>query len=384
MLKKIFQRKKSTQTSDLSGLLARQYRQQVDQKNIQHDKAQWLALETLQSLLDNLLAVATYNRKAYLHRLLSPTPVKCQGLYIFGDVGRGKSMLMALFYDACPIEHKRRIHFYIFMLEVHAFIHKWRQQHKSDAITALAKKISGSTKLLCLDEFHVTDIADAMILERLFRQFYELDLVVVMTSNRHPDDLYLGGLQREQFLIFTQLLQKESKIIELIAQTDYRQIRLRATKVSYYFPLDNHADKFLLDNYNKYTNYAKIQSGILNILGRNVTLSSIYGNVALTSFEELCERSLGSVDYAVIARNFSILIMANIPKLSTENRNEAKRFMTLIDVLYEHKVKLLCTAEVPTQELYTEGDGAFEFKRTVSRLIEMQSTDYLCNKHNGH
>ncbi len=384
MLKKIFQRKKSTQTSNLSGLLARQYEQQVDQKNIQHDKAQWLALENLQSLLDNLLAVATHNRKAYLHRLLSPTPVKCQGLYIFGDVGRGKSMLMTLFYDACPIQHKRRIHFNIFILEVHTFIHKWRQLHKSDAITALAKKISGSTKLLCLDEFHVTDIADAMILERLFRKFYELDLVVVMTSNRHPDDLYLGGLQREQFLIFTQLLQKESKIIELIAQTDYRQIRLRATKVSYYFPLDNHADKFLLDTYNKCTNYAKIQSGILNILGRNVTLSSIYGDVALTSFEELCERSLGSVDYAVIARNFSILIMANIPKLSTENRNEAKRFMTLIDVLYEHKVKLLCTAEVAAQELYHEGEGAFEFKRTVSRLIEMQSTDYLRNKHNGH
>jgi cell division protein ZapE len=223
-----------------------------------------------------------------------------------------------------------------------------------------------------------------MILERLFRQFYELDLVVVMTSNRHPDDLYLGGLQREQFMIFTQLLQKESKIIELVAHADYRLTRLQATKVSYYSPLDSHADKFLVDNYNKFTNYAKIQSGILNILGRNVTLSSIYGDVALTSFEELCERSLGSVDYAVIARNFSILIMANIPKLSTENRNEAKRFMTLIDVLYEHKVKLLCTAEVPTQELYTEGDGAFEFKRTVSRLIEMQSTNYLCKKHNGH
>lgn len=384
MLKTIFHRKKLTQPSDLSGLLAKKYRQKVDQKHIQHDKAQWLALQNLQALLNYLLEIATHNQKAYLHRLLSPTPKKCQGLYIFGDVGRGKSMLMALFYEACPIEQKRRVHFNIFMLEVHAFIHKWRQQNKSDAITALAKKLRDSAILLCLDELHVTDIADAMILERLFRKFYELDLVVVMTSNRHPDDLYLGGLQREQFLIFTQLLQKESKIIELVARADYRLIRLQATKVSYYCPLDSHADKFLLDNYNKYTNYAKIQSGILNILGRNVTLSSIYGDIALTSFEELCERSLGSVDYAVIARNFSILLMANIPKLSTENRNEAKRFMALIDVLYDHNVKLLCTAEVPAQEIYLEGDGAFEFKRTVSRLIEMQSTDYLRNQHIGH
>ena len=384
MLKTIFHRKKSTQPSNLSGLLAKQYRQQVEQKTIRHDKAQWLALQNLQALLNYLLEIATHNQKAYLHRLLSPTPIKCQGLYIFGDVGRGKSMLMALFYEACPIEQKRRVHFNIFMLEVHAFIHKWRQQNKSDAITALAKKLRCSATLLCLDEFHVTDIADAMILERLFRKFYELNLVVVITSNRHPDDLYLGGLQREQFLNFTQLLQKETKIIELVADTDYRLNRLQATKVSYYFPLDAHADKFLMDNYNKLTNYAKIQSGTLNILGRNVTLSSTYGDVALTSFEELCERSLGSIDYAVIARKFSILIMAKIPKLSTEKRNEAKRFMALIDILYEHKVKLLCTAEVSTQELYTEGDGVFEFNRTVSRLIEMQSIAYFRSKHIGH
>ena len=384
MLKTIFHRKKLTQQSDLSGLLAKKYRQKVDQKYIQHDKAQWLALQNLQALLNYLLEIATHNQKAYLHRLLSPTPKKCQGLYIFGDVGRGKSMLMALFYEACPIEQKRHVHFNIFMLEVHAFIHKWQQQNKSDAITALAKKLRDSATLLCLDELHVTDIADAMILERLFRKFYELNLVVVITSNRHPDDLYLGGLQREQFLNFTQLLQKETKIIELVAHTDYRLNQLKAIKVSYYFPLNTDADKFLLDSYNKFTNYAKIQSGTLNILGRNVTLSSTYRDVALTSFEELCERSLGSIDYAVIARKFSILIIAKIPKLSTEKRNEAKRFMTLIDILYEHKVKLLCTAEVSAQELYTEGDGVFEFKRTVSRLIEMQSIAYFRSKHIGH
>ena len=381
MLKKIFQRKTPEQIPDLSGLLEKQYHHQVTQSHIQRDMAQFNALKHLQTLLDHAVASVNYDRQSVAHKLLSSPPEKCQSLYLFGDVGRGKSMLMALFYDACPIEQKRRVHFNIFMLEVHAFNHQWRQKNNTDSISALAKQIRASALLLCLDEFYVTDIADAMILERLFRQLFELGLLVVITSNRHPDDLYQGGLQREQFLNFTKLLQAESKIIEIVAKEDYRLMHLHALEATYYFPLDAHAGEFVQKSYNEFTNFSPRQAGELQVLGRKLVLSSVHGDIALTSFDELCVKPLGSADYTEIAREFSTLIMAEIPKLSAEKRNEAKRFMTLIDALYEHKVKLICTAEVPAQELYTEGDGAFEFKRTVSRLIEMQSEDYLQRKH---
>ncbi len=381
MLKTFFQRAIPEQFPDLLGLLEKQYNHQVEQNHIQHDNAQFIALQHLQTLLSHILASVDYDRKSVGHKLLSSPPEKCQSLYIFGDVGRGKSMLMALFYEACPIEQKRRVHFNMFMLEVHAFTHEWRQQNNTDAISALAKKIRSSTLLLCLDEFHVTDIADAMILERLFNKLFELEIIVVITSNRHPDDLYQGGLQREQFLIFTKLLQRESKVIELVAKEDYRLMHLHALEATYYFPLDAHANEFVQQSYNEFTNFAAIQAGGLHVLGRKVILSAVHGDIALTSFDELCVQPLGSADYIEIAREFSTLIMAEIPKLTAEKRNEAKRFMTLIDALYEHKVKLICTAEVPAQELYTEGDGAFEFRRTVSRLIEMQSEGYLQSKH---
>jgi cell division protein ZapE len=384
MLKKFFQRATTEHFPDLSGLLEKQYNHQVAQNHIQHDNAQFIALQHLQTLLDNILAYVDYDQKSVTHKLLSSPPEKCQSLYIFGDVGRGKSMLMALFYEACPIKQKRRVHFNMFMLEVHVFIHEWRQQNNTGAIVALAKKIRAAAFLLCVDEFHVTDIADAMILERLFSKLFELGITVVITSNRHPDDLYQGGLQREQFLIFTKLLQRESKIIELVAKEDYRLMHLHALEATYYFPLDAHAGEFVQQSYNEFTNFAAIQAGVLQILGRQVILASMHGDIALTSFDELCVQSLGSADYTEIAREFSTLIMSGIPKLSAEKRNEAKRFMILIDALYEHKVKLICTAEVPAQELYTEGDGAFEFRRTVSRLIEMQSEGYLQSNHTEH
>jgi cell division protein ZapE len=384
MLKNFIQRETTQeQFPDLSGLLEKQYNHQVAQNHIQHDQAQFIAIQYLQTLLDNILATVIYDQKSVIRKLISPLPEKCQSLYIYGDVGRGKSMLMALFYEASPIQQKRRVHFNMFMLEVHAFVHEWRQQNKSDTITALAKKIRASTLLLCLDEFHVTDIADAMILERLFSKLFESGLIIVITSNRLPDDLYLGGLQREQFLFFTKLLQRESQIIELVAKEDYRLMHLHALETTYYFPLDAHAGEFVQQSYNEFTNFAAVQAGVLQVLGRKVILSAVHGDIVLTSFDELCVQSLGSADYTEIAREFSTLIMAEIPKLTPEKRNEAKRFMALIDALYEHKVKLICTAEVPAQELYIEGDGAFEFRRTASRLIEMQSESYLQSKHTG-
>lgn len=290
-------------------------------------------------------------------------------------------MLMVLFYEACPIEHKRRVHLNTFMIEVHSFIHQWHQQNNTNAIIALAEKIGSTTMLLCLDEFHISDIADAMILKRLFSRLFELGTLIVITSNRHPDDLYQGGIQRDQFLIFTKLLRKKSDVIELVTNIDYRHLHNKALKSSYYFPLDSHAEDFVWQQYRNLTHRAPIQSGTLDVLGRKIVLSSIIKDIAFATFNELCLQPLGSADYSKIASVFNILILAKIPKLSADNRNEAKRFMALIDALYEHKVKLICTAEVPIQEIYTHGDGSFEFRRTVSRLIEMQSDDYLLSNH---
>jgi cell division protein ZapE len=372
MLRKFF-RPALTRSSEAPGLLAQRYWQQVEQQAIQYDEAQLHAVEQLQNLLNELLR----NRKSLVSQLIPAK--KCHSLYIFGEVGRGKSMLMDLFYQACPLRQKRRVFFHSFMLEIHAFIHHWQQQKHIDAIPALADKIRASTVLLCFDEFHVMDIADAMILQRLFSRLFELGTVIVITSNRHPSDLYQGGLQREQFLVFSRLLQSQTTIIELRAKTDYRLSYLPALKTTYYFPLDDKADAFIQQSYDRLTHHAAKKTAVLQLLGRTVVLSAVHDNIALLSFAELCIQPLGSADYLQLAQRFGTLIISDIPKLTAEHRNAAKRFVTLIDTLYEHKVRLICTAEAPAQSLYTEGDGVFEFKRTVSRLIEMQSEHYYLN-----
>ena len=383
MLKKLFHQTSAEQSKNQSGLLEKQYNALVEQGHIQYEPAQITALHHLQTLLDNLLTAVEYKQKSPLNKLLLPPPANYQSLYIFGNVGRGKSMLMDLFFDACPISQKRRVHFHAFMLEVHAFIHQWRRQNNTDAISALARHIRESELLLCFDEFHVSDIADAMILVRLFRRLFELGIVVVITSNCHPNELYHEGLQRELFLPFVGLLQEKAKVIELVADQDYRLSHLHALKDTYYYPLDQQAANFIRQSYNELTNFAPLKPGVLEVLGRKVVLSAVYGNVALTSFDELCMHALGPADYLEIGNRFDIVILADIPKLTKEKCNEAKRFVTLIDALYEHKVKLICTAEVQAQELYTAGEGSFEFERTVSRLIDMQSESYLRIEHVG-
>ena len=366
---------------DVKGLLQRQYQHQITHRHARYDPAQAKALQKLQEVMEKLVARMEYERQSALQKLLCSHPGPCQSLYIFGDVGRGKSMLMHLFYEACPISQKRRIHFFSFMQEVHGFIHHWRKHNDTDAILALAKTIRESALLLCFDEFHVTDIADAMILGRLFSKLFDLGVVVVMTSNIHPNDLYQGGLQRELFLPFIRMLQEKADTIELVAKEDYRLGRLEAIETSYLFPLNGQSAEMIWQIYQKMTDFAPVKPGIVEVFGRKVVLTAVSGDVALTTFNELCAQALGSADYLEIAREFNTLIMEGIPRLTADKRNEARRFVTLIDALYEHKVKLICTADVPPHELYTEGDGSFEFKRTVSRLIEMQSKSYLLGKH---
>ncbi len=367
---------------DVSGLLFDKYQKQVEQHHLQKDPAQLDVLNHLQVLLTNVVNSLQFENLSRAKRIFSQFPESCKSIYIHGDVGRGKSMLMDLFYEACPFQQKRRVHFHAFMLEVHEFVHQWRKQNRTgDMIMTMAKEIRASTKLLCFDEFHVTDIADAMILGRLFSQLFALDVVMVITSNRHPKDLYQNGLQRDLFLPFIDLLQEYCLTLDLPARKDYRLQHLHALQTRYYFPIDDQADKFIQNSFDELTAYAPQIPGKLEIKGREISLSAVHGDLVLSSFQELCEQPLGSSDYLELASEFTTLILSDIPRMSSKKRNEAKRFSTLIDTLYEHKVKLICTAEVAPDELYLEGDGAFEFKRTVSRLIEMQSERYLQSNH---
>ncbi len=358
------------------GQLGAVYCELVEQNHINFDSAQIPALKQLQQLLHRVETGTTVEKPSFFKKLFSPPPSKTKGLYIFGEVGRGKSMLMDLFYDHCSLSDKRRVHFHAFMLEVHAFMHQWREGNEGDPIKPLSRHIRESASLLCFDEFHVTDIADAMILGRLFSELFNSGLIMVATSNRHPDDLYKNGLQRQRFVPFIELLKQDAHIVELTAAQDYRLLHMRALSTMYFTPLGQEASEFAENSFAELTQFAKPLPGILKVNGRHIELPSVHGDIVMAGFSDLCEKALGAADYLELAYDYSALILYDIPKLNADKLNEAKRFVTLIDALYEHKVKLICTAEVSPEQLYTEGKGSFEFERTVSRLIEMQSERY--------
>ncbi|MEM8571368.1 MAG: cell division protein ZapE [Pseudomonadota bacterium] len=296
------------------------------------------------------------------------------GLYIYGDVGRGKSMLMDLFFDAAPTSTKRRVHFHAFMQEVHAGIHTERQKGVSDPVKPVADTIADTAMLLCFDEMQVTDITDAMLVGRLFERLFERGVVVVTTSNRPPDDLYKNGLNRHLFLPFIALIKDRLDIHELESPTDHRMDREIGQKV--YFTPNNEASHAALDA--AWSHHAGEKGAPLSIpvQGRTVDLPLHAHGVARASFADLCARPLGPADYLALARDLRVLILQDIPALSPANNNEAKRFVTLVDSLYEARVLLICSAAAEPEALYTEGVGAFEFHRTVSRLEEMRSATW--------
>ncbi|MEL3888661.1 cell division protein ZapE [Ferrovibrio sp. MS7] len=368
------------------------YRAKLAAGELQGDEAQELAAEKLE-LLSRRLAHYTPGQgdEGWLQRLSfgrkrEPAP---QGLYIFGEVGRGKSMLMDLFFATAPVAKKRRVHFHAFMQEVHAAIFRYRslpedapekKKGGDDPIKPVAKAIAEQAWLLCFDELQVTDVADAMILGRLFQKLFDRGVVVVATSNRAPDELYLNGLNRPLFVPFIALFKEKLDVLQLAAARDYRLQRLSGAKV-WHSPLGAESDAALARAFALLTDDEAGEPADIELLGRKLHVPRQARGVAWFSFAELCESPLGPADFLAIARSFHSVIMGGIPELGPDRRNEAKRFVTLIDALYEAKVKLIASAAAPPETLYPSGDGAFEFQRCVSRLNEMQSDDYRAQRH---
>ncbi len=309
-----------------------------------------------------------------------------RGLYLWGGVGRGKSMLMDLAFRHIPFQPKRRVHFHEFMLEVHERLRAERSKEAGDPIPPVARAISTEARLLCFDEMVINNTADAMILSRLFTHLLEEGVVVLTTSNRPPRDLYKGGLNRELFVPFIELIERELDVLPLNGPVDYRLERLGGMP-TWYVPNGPEATARLSEAFFRLTDYpvedrATVPAEELAVPGgRTLRVPKSLKGVAVFSFKRLCGEPRGAQDYLAVARHFHTVIIVGVPVMGPENRNEAARFVTLVDALYENKVKLLAAADAQPQQLYPAGDGAFEFERTVSRLLEMQSRDYLAAGH---
>ncbi len=325
-------------------------------------------------------------RGSVLWRLAGRKPVAPRGVYLWGGVGRGKSMLMDLYFDCLRIEAKRRVHFHEFMGEVHARIHAERQKEKGDPIAPVAEKLTEGLRCLAFDELVVNNTADAAILSRLFTEMFARGLTVVATSNRPPQDLYKDGLNRSLFLPFIDLIGERMDVLALNGPTDYRLDRLGNGK-TWFVPNGPAATEALSAAFFRLTDYppedaAHVPEEQLRVSeGRTLRVPKSLKGVAVFAFKKLCGEARGAPDYLAVARRYHTVILVGVPVMGPDKRNEAARFKVLVDALYEHNVKLLASADAEPQALYPEGDGAFEFERTASRLMEMQSDDYLACGH---
>ena len=359
------------------------YRSLVASGELRPDPEQAAAAARLATLQQELEAVP--RRGSVLWRIAGRKPAVPAGLYLWGDVGRGKSMLMDLFFANLAINRKRRVHFGAFMLEIHQRIAAERAKELGDPIAPVAAAIADEARCLAFDEMMVTNSPDAMILSRLFTALMEHGVTIVTTSNRPPEDLYKNGLNREHFLPFVALLEARLGVLPLNGPVDYRRDRLGAVD-TWLVPNGPGATAALSAAFFRLTDYpvedaAHVPSEELIVQGRTLHVPKALKGVAVFSFKRLCGEARGAADYLAIARRYHTVILVGVPVMGPDNRNEAARFVGLIDALYEHRVKLLAAADAEPDRLYPAGDGAFEFQRTVSRLEEMRSDDYLALGH---
>ena len=370
-------------------LIAERYRALVHDRQFQYDPAQAELARKLDELSAKLKAYRAEPKPSAFARLMGLKGAEPpRGVYIFGAVGRGKTMLMDMFFDAVETPLRRRAHFHAFMADVHARLHAWRQARKrgeisgEDPIAPVAAELARETSLLCFDEFSVRDIADAMILARLFTALLGAGVVVAATSNVAPNDLYKDGLNRALFLPFVALIEEKLDVVELDARADYRLEKLKRAPV-YYSPIGPKADAALDAAFLALTGHAKGEALEVELLGRRLGVPQAIDGVARFDFDALCRRPLGSADYLEIAQRFHTVMIDRIPALAESERNEARRFIILIDALYDMRVKLIASAAGEPETLYAGKDGAeaFEFARTASRLYEMRSADYLALPH---
>jgi cell division protein ZapE len=375
----------------MPGTISERYAALVAAGEVERDPAQAAAVAML-SRLETRIAHHRLSRKSsslgwmFASRQADAGPLK--GLYVYGEVGRGKTMLMDLFFAASPVVRKRRAHFHEFMVDVHERIHDWRQRRKrgevsgEDPIAPVAADLAQQAWLLCFDEFHVTDIADAMILSRLFRRLFDNGVVVVATSNVAPDELYRDGLNRSLFLPFIALIEERMEVMRLAARTDFRLEKLVDMPV-WHVPADAVAGAALDAAWRSLTAGHPDAPRELMVKGHVVRVPHAAMGVARFSFDDLCARPLGAEDYLRIAREFHTIVLDRVPVMGYEQRNEAKRFIALIDTLYDNGVKLVASADAAPAALYRASDGfeAQEFNRTASRLIEMGSRSYLALPH---
>lgn len=349
------------------------YHELVEAGEIQADVAQVAALHVLDKVQQIVEAPAP--GRGLLGRLSRPKmPEGPRGAYVWGGVGRGKSMIMDLFFDTVAVDKKRRVHFHAFMQEVHTALHSARAAGARDALVPVARDVADKVRLLCFDEMQITDITDAMLVGRLFDLLLADGVVVVTTSNRPPGGLYKNGLNRALFLPFIALMEERMFVHELVSETDYRQNRLTGAQ-RYFTPISAETRAVMDAVWDDLTG-EECHPHVLVVKGRDVTLPRFHNGVARMRFWEACGQMLGPADYLAIADAVRVLMLDDIPCLSRRNFNEAKRFVTLIDALYEAKVTLIASAEAEPEFLYLEGEGTFEFERTASRLREMQDRDW--------
>ncbi len=370
----------------MTGVLGR-YRELVASGELRPDPEQQAAAEKLDALQRQLEQPP--RKRRWYARLIGtpPSDPLPRGIYLWGGVGRGKSMLMDLFHQCLDIPGKRRVHFHAFMLEVHALLREERKKEAGDPIPPVAMAIAKDLRVLAFDEMVVNNSADAMIMSRLFTWLIDMCcLTIVTTSNRAPSELYKDGLNREHFLPFIALIERELDVMALNGPHDYRLERLAGID-TWHTPLGDSATAQVREAFFRLTDFppedsANVPSADLDLGGgRKLHVPKSLKGVAVFSFKRLCAEARGAADYLAIAQTYHTVILVGIPRMGPENRNQAARFVTLIDALYENKVKLFATAAAEPDQLYTAGDGAFEFERTASRLNEMQSADYLAAGH---